>query len=149
MKNSIWLEENDLYQLEPLTDEMVKKAEEKFNIKLPNKYIEILKQQNGGVIKFDSFPTEIPTSWADDHINVDHILGIGEETGILESEYLIKEWGLPRNIVLISGDGHSWIALDYRKTKVDPPVIYIDLDEDQIIKIAPKFEVFLKGLMNW
>ncbi|MFF2878397.1 SMI1/KNR4 family protein [Gottfriedia sp. NPDC057991] len=149
MKNSIWLEENDLYQLVPITDEMIKKAEKKFNIKLPNKYIEILKQQNGGMIKFDSFPTEIPTSWADDHINVDHILGIGEETGILESEYLIKEWGLPLNIVLISGDGHSRIALDYRKTKEEPPVIYIDVDEDQIINIAPNFEAFLTGLTNW
>ncbi|WP_429901158.1 hypothetical protein [Gottfriedia sp. S16(2024)] len=34
----------------------------------------MLKQQNGGMIKYNSFRTEIPTSWADDHINVDHIL---------------------------------------------------------------------------
>lgn len=82
MKNSIWLEENDLYKLEPLTDKMIKKAEEKLKIKLPKRYIEILKQQNGGVIKFDSFSTDIPTSWADDHVNVHYILGIGEEAGI-------------------------------------------------------------------
>lgn len=66
----------------------------------------------------------------------------------LESEYLIKEWGLPRNIVLISGDGHSWIALDYRNTKQEPPVIFVDVDDGQIIKIAPNFEAFLKGLTN-
>lgn len=144
MNNNIWLEENDLYQLEPITDEMVKKAEKKFDIILPNKYIEILKQQNGGMIKSNLFPTEISTSWADDHINVDHILGIGEETRSLESEYLIKEWGLPLNIVL-----NSWIALDYRKTKEDPPIIYIDVDEDQIINITPNFEVLLTCLTNW
>ncbi|WP_167555343.1 SMI1/KNR4 family protein [Gottfriedia acidiceleris] len=85
---------------------------------------------------------------ADDHVNEDHILGIGGETGILESAYLIKEWGLPRNIVLISGDGHSWIALDDKDTKQEPTVIYIDVDDDQIIKITPYFEAFLKGLTN-
>ncbi|PGS49307.1 SMI1/KNR4 family protein [Bacillus sp. AFS041924] len=149
MKYNIWLEENAFYKLEPLTDGMIVKAEAKLKIKLPKKYIEILKQQNGGVIKFDSFPTEVPTSWADDHVNVDHILGIGEDSGILESGYLIKEWDLPKNIVLISGDGHSWIALDYRKTKEEPPIIYIDVDDDQIINLSPNFETFLKGLTNW
>ena len=128
---------------------MIVKAEAKLKIKLPKKYIEILKQQNGGVIKFDSLPTEVLTSWADDHVNVDHILGIGEDSGILESGYLIKEWDLPKNIVLISGDGHSWIALDYRKTKEEPPIIYIDVDDDQIINLSPNFETFLKGLTNW
>ncbi|MEX6702041.1 SMI1/KNR4 family protein [Peribacillus frigoritolerans] len=34
----------------PLTDEIVKKAEEIFKIKLPNSYLSILKQQNGGQI---------------------------------------------------------------------------------------------------
>lgn len=149
LKNSIWLEGNELYQLVPITDEMIKKAEKKFNIKFLNKYIEIRKQQNGGMNKFDSFPTEIPTPWADDHINVDQILGIGEENGILESEYLIKEWGLPLNIVLISGDGHSRIALYYRKPKEESPGIYIDVDEEQIINIAPNFEAFLTGLTIW
>ncbi|MEH7348438.1 SMI1/KNR4 family protein [Gottfriedia acidiceleris] len=62
MNNSIRPEENDLYQLEPIRDEMVKKAEKKFDIILPNKYIEILKQQNGGMIKYNSFHTEISTS---------------------------------------------------------------------------------------
>ncbi|PEC50331.1 SMI1/KNR4 family protein [Bacillus sp. AFS096315] len=149
MGNSIWQENNDYYKLEPVTVEIIKKAEEKLKIKLPSTYIKILKEQNGGNIKFDSFPSEVPTSWADDHINVDHILGIGEEKGILESEYLIQEWGLPNNIVLISGDGHSWIALDYRNTIEEPPVIFIDVDEEQIINLAPNFEMFLNGLTVW
>ncbi|MEH7348437.1 hypothetical protein [Gottfriedia acidiceleris] len=51
---------------------------------------------------------------------------------------------MPLNIVL-----NSWIALDYWKTKEDPPIIYIDVDEDQIINIAPNFEVLLTCLTNW
>lgn len=146
MDKSIWQKDVEYYKLEPFTDDMVKKAEEKLKIKLPQSYINILKEQNGGYIKFDSYPTEVPTSWSDNHINVDHILGIGEEKGILESEYLIEEWGLPNNIVLISGSGHSWIALDYRNTREEPPIIYIDVESEQIIELAPDFDSFLNGL---
>ncbi|MEF7563617.1 SMI1/KNR4 family protein [Bacillus infantis] len=145
MKN-IWQEDDEYYKLEPLKDKEVERAEKKLKVKLPKSYIYLLKIQNGGYINYNSFPSNVPTSWADDHINIDHILGIGEEKGILESEYLIKEWGLPKNIVLVSGSGHSWVALDYRNTKVEPPVIYIDMESEQIIELAPNFDIFLNGL---
>lgn len=146
MVNNIWREDDEYYKLEPLTDKLVKIAEEKLKVKLPKSYINLLKEQNGGYIKFDSFPSNVPTSWGDSHIIIDHILGIGEENGILENEYLIQEWEMPENIVLISGDGHSWIAFDYRNKKEEPSVIYIDTDSDQIIELAPNFEIFLNGL---
>lgn len=145
MKN-IWQEDDECYKLAPLTDKVVKKAEEILKVKLPTSYINLLKQQNGGYINYDSYPSDVPTSWADDHINVDHILGIAEENSILESEYLIQEWGLPKNIVLVSGSGHSWIAFDYRNTKEEPPVIYIDVESEQIIELARNFETFLNRL---
>nr|WP_233254294.1 SMI1/KNR4 family protein [Salipaludibacillus keqinensis] len=145
---NIWQEENDYGKLEPLTDKIIEIAEEKLKVSLPKSYINILKQQNGGYIKFNAHRLDTPTSWADDHINVDHIFGIGlgKEKGILDSEYLIKEWDLPENVVLISGDGHSWIALDYRSRKTEPPVILIDVDEEQMIELAPNFDTFLNGL---
>ncbi|WP_244410568.1 SMI1/KNR4 family protein [Parageobacillus thermoglucosidasius] len=146
MVKNIWREGYDNYKLDTLTDEAVEKAEEILKVKLPKSYINILKVQNGGYIKFNSYPCNVPTSWANNHINVEHIWGIDEVNGILESENLIKEWGLPNNIVLISGDGHSWIALDYRKMKENPPVIYIDIELNQIVEIANSFDEFLDGL---
>lgn len=148
---NIWQEDTEYGKLEPLTDEMVKKAEEKLGIKLPNSYISILKQQNGGYIKFNAHPSDVPTSWADNHVNIDHIFGIatGKEKGILESEYLIREWGLPKNVVLISGDGHSWIALDYRNSRANPPVIYIDVEQNQEIRLAKNFKEFINGLVDY
>ncbi|MDQ0232616.1 hypothetical protein J2S19_003938 [Metabacillus malikii] len=145
---SIWQKDNDYGKLETLTDVMIEIAEEKLKVKLPNSYINILKQQNGGYIKFNAHPSDIPTSWAEDHVNVDHFFGIGlgKEKGILESEYLIKEWDLPENVVIISGDGHSWIALDYRSRKTEPSVILIDIDEEQVFELAPNFDSFLNGL---
>lgn len=126
----------------------MKKAEEELKVKLPEGYISLLKEQNGGYINYDSFPTNFPTSWADDHINVDYIRGIGGEESIQVSEYLIDEWGLPKKVVLISGDGHTWIAFDYRYTDENPSIILIDHDGEEIIEIAPDFESFLNGLTN-
>lgn len=147
MIKSIW-QEDDEHKLNPTTKETVAIVEEKLKVKLPESYISLLKEQNGGYIIFDSYPTDFPTSWADDHIHIDHIRGIGEEGGILESDYLIKEWGLPKKIVLISGDGHTWIALDYRQTSTNPPIIYIDNESGQIIEIAKNFKEFLSRLYN-
>lgn len=142
----IWREATEEYQLAPLTNKMVKEAEDKLQVKLTYSYISLLKKQNGGYINYDSFPTKVPTSWAEDHVHVDHLFGIEENKGILQSAFLIEEWGLPKDIVLISGDGHSWIALDYRKTNEDPPIIYIDTESEQIIELADSFEAFLSGL---
>lgn len=141
-----WREDDDYGKLEPLTDEVIAIAEKQLKVKLPDSYINILQEQNGGYINFNAYPTTVPTSWAEDYIHVELIFGIGKEKGILESEYLIQEWGLPRNVVLIAGDGHSWIAFDYRKQKTEPPVILLDVDEEKIIELAPNFETFLNGL---
>lgn len=148
---NIWQQDNDYGKLEPLTVEIVEQAEEKLKVKLPQSYISILNQQNGGYIKFNSHPSDVPTPWADDHVHVDHIfgIGVGKERGILESEYLIREWGLPKNVVLISGDGHSFIALDYRNSKVDPPVIFINAEQSQEIRLAKSFEEFMTGLVDY
>ena len=136
---------------EKLTDYMVRNAEEKLGVKLPSSYIELCRIQNGGYITYDAFPTSVPTGWADDHINVDHIRGI-EEEGILSNDYYIEEWELPKDIILLCGDGHTWTAMDYRQTKENPPIIYIDLewgDDLFILELAPNFEAFLDGLLRY
>lgn len=147
MKN-IWRIDKDK---EKLTDDMIINAEKKLGVKLPSSYIELCRIQNGGYITYDAFPTSVPTGWADDHISVDHIRGI-EEDGILSNDYYIEEWELPKDILLICGDGHTWTAMDYRQTKEEPPIIYIDLewgDDIFILELAPNFKTFLDGLFNY
>ncbi|WP_411333409.1 SMI1/KNR4 family protein [Metabacillus indicus] len=143
---TIWQKDDDYYTLITLTDEAVQHAEGKLKIRLPKSYLALLKEQNGGSLNDKSFPTNVPTSWADDHIHVGYIWGIGEKHSILNSEYLISEWGLPHNIVIFSGDGHSWSAFDYRKKKENPPIIYIEADSELVIELAPDFEAFLNRL---
>ncbi|MEC0278767.1 SMI1/KNR4 family protein [Bacillus halotolerans] len=138
--------EYDPFRLTDISDNEIKNVEKKLNLTLPEQYKKLIIQQNGGLINFNAFPTDQETSWAEDHIEVDHLRGIGKDLGILESEYLIKEWGLPQRLLLIQGDGHNWVALDYRLTNENPPVHYFDLELNNDIKIAVSFDEFLSKL---
>ena len=146
MTNGFWEEEDDYCKLKPLTEELVEKAEKDLKVKLPPSYINILKEQNGGFITFNSYPTDVPTSWAENHIHVDHIFGIGEKNGILESEYLIKEWDMPEGLVLFNGEGHTWVAFDYRNVDSSPSIVYVDNEDETVLKIADTFDEFLERL---
>ncbi|HDR8240899.1 TPA: SMI1/KNR4 family protein [Bacillus cereus] len=151
MKSTIWAED-DYLKLASINDELIKKAEEVLNVKLPESYINLLKEQNGGTLRLDTHPTSKPNSWADDHVNVSGLYGISfdeNESSILESRYLIREWEMPDNIVLLSGGGHTWIALDYRNVAENPPVIFIDNEFEEIIELAPNFESFLQNLTTY
>lgn len=142
---SIW-QEDDEPKLEILTDETIEMAEKAFGVKLPAGYLTILRERNGGYLHYNAFPTSVSTSWAEDHIGINHILGIGKDSGIMETDYLIEEWSLPKHIILISGDGHTWLALDYRNKKEEPPIIFIDVDDEKMIELASNFDDFLNGL---
>ncbi|MEB2277413.1 SMI1/KNR4 family protein [Bacillus sp. ILBB4] len=65
------------------------------------------------------------------------------------SDYYIEEWDLPKDILLLSGEGHWWVAFDYRNTKDNPPIIYMDLEwgtDTLIFELAPNCETFVNGL---
>jgi len=85
----------------------------------------------------------------DEIISVDYIKGIGHISGegILLSSSLKKEWGLSNRLVYLFGDGHTWVALDYRRYKGnEPPVVYVDLETEKQILIANSFREFIDSL---
>ena len=143
---SIWQEESNEFKLQPLTDSMVTKAEEMFGVKFPDAYLAILEEQNGGHILYNAFPRSTSFASDDAFIPVDHIKGIGTKNGILTNSYFLKEWDMPEGLILFSGDGHIWLAMDYRNTDADPPIIYIDNEEEQLARIAGSFDEFLSKL---
>ncbi|MCI4137105.1 SMI1/KNR4 family protein [Bacillus vallismortis] len=80
----IWLNiEYDPFRLKDISEDKVRKIEKELNVTLPLEYKKLIIQQNGGLITFNAFPTKHITSWADDHIQVDHMRGIGKDLGIL------------------------------------------------------------------
>lgn len=140
------------YKHPPLTNEMVAVAEARLGVSLPPEYIALLRIQNGGYTKGFAFPMTRPTTWAEDHVPVDDLAGIvtdpNHETAmnVLDTACLTEEWGLPPRQVLLTGDGHWWITLDYRKGRV-PTVTWIDVECGEDIQVAPSFAAFLEGLV--
>lgn len=149
-KNNFW--GNNYYHHPPLTDYMVSAAETMLGAKLPPLLIDLLKIQNGGYTQGFVYPVNLKTTWADDHVPLAELFGIVTDktinTGqnILDSQYMIDEWGLPEKQVLLTGDGHWWITLDYRESDV-PSVRWIDIECDQDMHIADTFEAFIQGLV--
>lgn len=72
-------------------------------------------------------------------VMVDRIFGVvGEEDDtIFCTASMIAEWGLPEDLVLLDGDGHCWLAFDYRSKRIDPPVIVIESLDCSWLTIAP------------
>ncbi|GGU93111.1 hypothetical protein GCM10010275_32970 [Streptomyces litmocidini] len=85
----------------PLTDAAVRDAERRPGVRLPSSLLALLRDREGGVVADarDAYPTDAPTSWSDDYVPFDLLMGIGEEHGdrpsLLDSPYLVEEWGLP------------------------------------------------------
>jgi len=144
---SFWeIDEEGYYTLKKITAEEIAKAEDKLGVTLPDTYKKLILKQNGGYIVHNAFPTTHSNSWTEDHIQFNHLLGIAEDEGIMDSAYLIKEWELPEGLVLINGDGHTWVAMDYRKTKENPAIHYFDVEMEEDFKLADSFDEFIQGL---
>ncbi|WP_342462560.1 SMI1/KNR4 family protein [Bacillus sp. FSL R5-0286] len=144
---SFWeIDEEGYYTLKKINEAEIAKAEKKLGVTLPDTYKKLILEQNGGYTIHNAFPTTHSNSWAEDHIQFNYLLGIAEDEGIMDSAYLIKEWELPEGLVLINGDGHTWVAMDYRKTKENPTIHYFDVEMEEDFKLADSFDKFIEGL---
>ncbi|BFT72680.1 hypothetical protein PAENIP36_41220 [Paenibacillus sp. P36] len=141
------------------SDELIKSIEKELNYKLPTSYVSLMKVQNGGIPKNTCFPTTSPTSWAEDHIAITGIMGIGRTKsyslcGNLGSQFMIDDWQYPAIGIVICdcpSAGHDVIMLDYRKCGKDgePEVVHVDQECDyHITFLAKDFETFIMGLVN-
>lgn len=139
------------YEHPPLTDEAILWAQSLLGVQLPTELLALLRIQNGGYTQGFAHPMPWPTTWAKDHVPLEDLAGILEPQhpspmNLARSPESTVEWGLPPNQVLLSGDGHYWITLDYRKGPV-PSVAWIDVECGEDFQIAPTFSAFLEGLV--
>ncbi|MER5888743.1 SMI1/KNR4 family protein [Streptomyces sp. NPDC001941] len=152
VKASFWGQ--GLYGVQPpLTDAVIEDAECELGVRLPASLLEILRVRNGGAVaeRWNAFPTDVPTSWSENHVPLDEMMGIGRHDGqlsLLDTTYLVDEWGLPSPLVLLSGDGHCWIALDYRGCGKlgEPSVTWFDVDDGTELPLAADFRAFVERL---
>ncbi|MFB7328695.1 SMI1/KNR4 family protein [Streptomyces sp. NPDC056190] len=155
LQAAFWKPDSSYGVHQPLTDEAVRDAVQMLSVTRPASHLVLGRAQNGGesTADRDAFPTDQPTSWSADHVPFDHLMGIGDHehtVSLLDSPYLVEEWGLPSPVVLLSGDGHCWIALDYRASgrHGEPSVTWFDADRNEELALAPDFRSFVEGLTS-
>lgn len=141
----------NFYKHPPLTDAAVAAAQDLLGVQLPAELLALLRIQNGGYTRGFAHPMAQATSWAKDHVPLEDLAGIlslesSSPMNMALTPELTSEWGLPPNQVLLSGDGHYWITLDYRNGPI-PSVAWIDVECDEDVQIAPSFAAFLDGLL--
>ncbi len=160
--DAFWLDdgadEEDEYILPPPTDADIRAVEADLGYQLPVSYVALMRHRNGGIPANGAFPTGIATSWSDDHVAVDGIIGIGSSKpnslcGSTGSRFMLDEWGYPDIGVVIAdcpSGGHDVIMLDYRRCgpQGEPEVVHVDQEHDYAITwLAPTFEDFVRGLV--
>jgi hypothetical protein len=155
--SKFWNNEREKEPSITLSDKMIKDAEDKLKYKLPESYIELLKNKNGGYPVNDFFPINDKPCSVNDYITIDKIFGIGNDDGIdgkYGSRYMIEDWDYPNIGIMICScfpGGHDAIFLDYRQKDEEPRVTHIDLEtggEPEIRIIAKNFKIFIEGLTN-
>ena len=145
------------YVSDPPSDELIASVEEELGYKLPAAYIWLMKQHNGGIPVNTCYPCDEPTCWAEDHVAITGIFGIGREKscslcGELGSQFMIAEWEYPAIGVAICdcpSAGHDMIFLDYRACgpQGEPAVVHVDQENDyKITHLTDSFEEFVRGL---
>jgi len=138
--DTIWQVPAYLPYIQPLlTEAAVVSAERKIGYKLPTEYLNLLKKQNGGYIRYSL--TEMVH---------DSIAGIGPHfpslTGFDWDECQECVSFPLQDLVPFDGDGHWHLCLDYRQPTGAPAVTYVDIECDQESPIAASFTDYLGKL---
>jgi cell wall assembly regulator SMI1 len=147
MHRTIWKVPAYLPYLQPpLSTEDIAAAEQHFGVKLPEEYIALLRQQNGGYIR---------ASLSDDNIPHSMIWGIGphfpniaQYREQLDPESAEAGAWVPLSadrLVPFDGDGHWYLCLDYRDGSI-PTVTFVDVELEEERSVASSFTAFLVAL---
>ena len=144
------------YVSEPPTDELIAEIEQELGYKLPESYIWLMKQHNGGVLnpnrngcKTDW--SEGCTEWTGNVIVVAGIMSISREKtwSICDTEVQCRpDIGV---VIANTWDCADMIILDYRECgkNGEPSVVCVDPNAHlQITKLADNFESFIRSLRN-
>jgi SMI1 / KNR4 family (SUKH-1) len=127
------------YVQPPLTDEAVASAEMEIGFELPSEYLDLLRKQNGGYIRF-SLPEMVH----------DTIAGIGPHFPSLTKfdwEECQEYVSFPlQGLVPFDGDGHWHLCLDYRPNSQTPAITHADIECDRESRVADSFDDYLDML---
>ena len=143
----------------PFSEALVEQVERILGVRLPLSYVNLMRERNGGYLEPRllrvgvTLPEKFKGYISHGHLGVASIAGLNtapDTSGSLtQSSYMIDEWDLPCGLVLLDGDGHTWIALDYRETNEAPAVVFVLAGQSECLKLADNFGEFLQKLVPY
>jgi hypothetical protein len=124
------------YLQPPLAADIVAAAEEDIGFRLPRAYLDLIKKQNGGYIRYSlpesphdtiagigpHFPSLTRVDWEDCQGHVSYSL---------------------EGLIPFDGDGHWHLCLDYRSNSQNPAVTYADIECNRETRVAESFADYL------
>jgi hypothetical protein len=123
-----------------LTDDAIASAEEEIGYRLPKEYLDLLRKQNGGYIRY-ALPECVHNT----------IAGIGPHFPRLtrgDWEVWQENVSYPlQGLVPFDGDGHWHLCLDYRQDSRAPSITHADIECDEESHVAESFAAYL-GLLR-
>ncbi|MGL6213044.1 SMI1/KNR4 family protein [Billgrantia desiderata] len=133
-------------------EERIAEFECQHGLKLPAGFSDFAGLSGPWVVRLP--PAESDTAkyyFGEGFYEIERIAGLDPDTfqSIFDSSSLTVEWGLPKELLLLEGDGRTWIALDYRNSTSEPTVIAIETDEYTWLPVARNFQDFVLALLPY
>ncbi len=142
-----------------LTEAAIKRTEKQLGVKLPKAYLDLMRQQNGGRLRYNGFITKrrLPHGLSRGRMfSIREIAGIGERRSSTINSLVPNALGcdVPPLIIPLDGDGHWWFGFDYRKCgpSGQPCMTHYEPDAPTpsgkiSVTIAPDFHTLVRGLV--
>lgn len=146
------------YVDETPSDTLIASVETELGYRLPETYLALMKQHNGGIPYATCYPLPNPQEGEQEYVEITGFLSIGRKKsnslcGTAGNKLFKEGWHYPDYGVYICdcpSAGFDLILLDYRQCGPDgePSVAYVDMEKRQVITLAPDFATFLQGLVE-
>jgi len=134
-------------------EERIAMFEAEYGVKLPPEYLPYVATKGKGVVKLPACENEMTEFYfGEGFYSFAQLVGIEPDpygSSLFDSASLCEEWGLPEKLILIEGDGHTWLALDYRASDSYPQVIVIESDEGHHLLVANSFQEFVQSILPY
>ena len=127
------------YVQQDLTDAAVAEAEEIIGHALPRAYLDLLRVQNGGYIRY-GLEGEVHSVIAGIGSEFPNIMDVYWEEAQEYVDFPLK------GLVPFDGDGHWHLCFDYREKESEPPISLVDVEVNSQRRIADSFEDYLGQL---
>lgn len=135
----IWVENEN----EAVTEQLIQEQEITLGVILPKAYKQLLRKQNGGLIRKNHFPTTEPTSYGLDYGEIYYLASSNELLTDIPEQ---KEVDLAGKQVFFHRDESRYIGFSYTDDKLEPSIIYVDFETLQTLIVAENMAAFLAAL---